>query len=261
MGSCGVQIENHGADAILLAYFEAGEERDVPASAVESLLEKYGLTNTGMAVSDVPREDWEADWRQFFSPIWPTPNIVVHPSWIPVEIDSSQIAIVIDPKMAFGTGEHESTQLCLQILEETVRPETRCLDLGTGSGILAIAAARLGAHSIRAVDTDPDAIHNARENVVRNGIPASVVKVIHGDIRQIEGETFDLVVGNIQSSVLRPMLTTIVGCLVPGGRSIFSGLLAAERQPFCEAVDAAGLRVIDVRVQGNWISVCAQAPI
>ena len=100
MGSCGVQIETHGPHAILLAYFEAGEERDVPAAAVESLLDRYGLTNTGMAVSDVPREDWEADWRQFFSPIWPTPNIVVHPSWIPVEIDSSQIAIVIDPKMA-----------------------------------------------------------------------------------------------------------------------------------------------------------------
>ena len=243
---------------MLLAYYDDAVDAKGLHHMVESLLEKYALSDAAIAVSEVPKQDWEANWRQFFSPIWATSRIVIHPSWIPVEVDSEQIAIVIDPKMAFGTGEHESTQLCLQMLEEMVRPGWRCLDLGTGSGILAIAAASLGAGSVRAVDPDPNAVHNARENVLRNGISESVVEVAAGGIDAADGELFDLIVGNIQSSVLRPILAPIAGCLRDRGRAIFSGLLHEEREPFCEAVEASGLRVVEVRARGNWVSACAE---
>ena len=127
------------------------------------------------------------------------------------------IAIIIDPRMAFGTGQHESTQLCLQMIEEIVEPGGRCLDFGTRSGILAIAAGRLGAGPVRALDTDPAAVLNARENLIRNGIPSTQVQVSKGSVDRVSGERFELILGNIQSSVLRPLLSAIRGCLGGGG--------------------------------------------
>ena len=147
--------------------------------------------------------DWEAEWRRFFAPVWATERIVVHPSWIPVELAEGQIAVHIDPKMAFGTGGHESTQLCLQALEHYLRPGARCLDLGTGSGILSIAAALLGAGSVLAVDIDEKAVANARENLAHNRIDSGQVEVRLGSVEAIAERPFDLVLANIQSHVLR----------------------------------------------------------
>ena len=257
MGSCGVQIESHRGEAVLLAYFEAAASSGVEEQLGE-LLGRYGLPNAEILLSEVENEDWEAVWRQFYSPIWATTRIVVHPSWIPVEIDDNQISIAIDPKMAFGTGEHESTQLCLQLLEEVVRSGDHCLDLGSGSGILSIAASRLGAGSILALDIDPDAVINARDNVVRNAVAAGVVEVALGSIGDLDDELFDLIVGNIQSSVLRPMLTAMRQRLSPGRQVILSGLLKREQAEFCEEVEAADLRVSDVRAKGDWICVSAR---
>lgn len=258
LGSCGVQVESAAVGVVLLAYFDDDAPADLRDRIVD-LLTHRGLGRSGVSVSAIPQQDWEADWRRFFSPIWVTPRIVIHPSWIPVEVEDGQIAIIIDPRMAFGTGEHESTQLCLQMIEEIVEPGGRCLDFGTGSGILAIAAARLGAGPVRALDTDPAAVLNARENLIRNGIPSTQVQVSKGSVDRVSGERFDLILGNIQSSVLRPLLSAIRGCLGGGGQVVLSGLLAREQEAFCADVEREQLRVAEVRSLGEWIGVRAQA--
>ena len=202
--------------------------------------------------------DWEVEWRRFFAPVWATERIVVHPSWIPVELAEGQIAVSIDPKMAFGTGGHESTQLCLQALESCLRPGARCLDLGTGSGILSIAATLLGAGSVLAVDIDEQAVANARENLAHNCIGAEQVEVRLGGVEVVVGRPFDLVLANIQSHVLRPLLAPLRGLLAADGRIAFSGLLAREEAAFCRWVTEAQLEVDAILAKEEWICVVAR---
>ena len=181
MGSCGLQVEEAGERARLSIYFAAGPELDmgVVMREIERHLSALDLVPPPMTSEAVAVRDWDAEWRRFFRPVWATPRIVIHPSWIPVATEGDQIAVTIDPKMAFGTGGHESTQLCLQAMECHVRVDMRCMDLGAGSGILSIAAVRLGAGSVLAVDIDAVAVDNARQNIDRNGIAPERIENIN----------------------------------------------------------------------------------
>jgi ribosomal protein L11 methyltransferase len=225
---------------------------------LELALAALDLAPPLIEVDRVEAEDWEEDWRRFFRPVWATPRIVVHPSWIPVEIKEDQVAIVIDPKMAFGTGGHESTQLCLQALDRFLSPQARCLDLGTGSGILSIAAALLGAESVLAVDVDEVAVVNARENLARNAIAEQCVEVRTGSLEVVGEASFDLILANIQSHILRPLLTPIDRLLKPVGLVLLSGLLVREGADFCGWVEDAGLQIETTMEKGEWICVVAR---
>ena len=255
LGSCGLQVEEEGNHTHLSAYFGADLELALICRRLDEQLDNLGLSGARRGVEQVELADWEQEWRRFFQPVWATRRIVIHPSWIPVETAAGQVAIVIDPKMAFGTGGHESTQLCLELLDLLLRPGDHCLDLGTGSGILGIAAGLLGAGSLRLVDVDPLALDNARENLGRNGVAAVVQQ---GSIEAVAGRQFDLVLANIQSSVLTPILEPICQVMGQGGRAVFSGLLTREEEEFCRQVEAAGLQVGEVRRRGEWIAVAAR---
>lgn len=255
LGSCGLQVEEEGEQSCLSVYFEAGLDIALICRQLDGQLAGLGLAGACQRAEHMEFEDWEQEWRRFFKPVWATPRIVVRPSWIPVETGPGQVAIVIDPKMAFGTGGHESTQLCLELLDLLLRPGDHCLDLGTGSGILGIAAGLLGAGSLRLVDTDPLALDNARENLARNRVEA----LLHqGSIEAVAGMQFDLVLANIQSSVLVPLLAQVRQAMGPEGRVIFSGLLVREEEAFCQQVEAAGLQMDQTRRRNEWIAVAAR---
>lgn len=255
LGSCGLQVEEEGEQSCLSVYFDAALDLGAIHAQLDGQLTGLGLAGARQRTDQVEFEDWEFEWRRFFQPVWATPRIVIHPSWIPVETGPGQVAIVIDPKMAFGTGGHESTQLCLELLDLLLSPGDQCLDLGTGSGILGIAAGLLGAGSLRLVDTDPLALDNARENLARNGVEA----VVHqGSIEVVAGMRFDLILANIQRSVLVPLLPQVRQVMGPGSRVIFSGLLAREEEAFCLQVEEAGLEVYQVRRRHEWIAVAAR---
>ncbi len=258
LGSCGAQLEQEGEATRLIAYFDAALASQRIRREIEQFLSMLGLVEIQIATEHLEEQDWEAEWRSYFSPIQATPRIVIHPSWFPLEVREDQIALVIDPKMAFGTGGHESTQLCLQGLENTLCPGDRCLDLGTGSGVLSIAAAHLGAGRILAVDIDPRALENARENLANNGIDETKVQIEQGSIDQISGVCFELILANIQSHVLRPLLGSVHDLLPEEGHAIFSGLLAREERMFCAWVEEAGLGVETVLAKNNWICLVAQ---
>ena len=258
LGTCGLEVDEQGEATRLTAYFDGERDGERVRAELTRYLRQDGLVASEVSAGDLEEQDWESEWRRFFGPVWATPRIVVHPSWIPVEVRDDQIALIIDPNMAFGTGGHESTQLCLQALDGVLRHEAHCLDLGTGSGILAMAAARLGAGHIVALDTDPDAIANARQNLARNGITPAQVELRHGSLEDLPGQRFDLILANIQSSVLAPILGPIRDALLAEGHAVLSGLIAREEQAFCGLVEAAGLTVRKVHVRNNWICVVAQ---
>ncbi len=261
MGSCGTEVDDAGEQAQIKAYFPADCAVGTIEAELCSFAEMIGAGEIAIERVEVAEADWEAEWRRFFRPVWATPNVVIHPSWIPVDAGDA-LAIIIDPNMAFGTGGHESTQLCLQALESRVKAGMRCLDLGTGSGVLSIAAAQWGAEHVLALDIDPTAVDNARMNAELNGVSSSRVEVRVGSIGDCDSAApCDLIVANIQSHVLLPILTDVRDCTVIGGAAIFSGLLVREREAFCAGVEDAGFVVEEVAGKNEWICVAARRAI
>ena len=258
LGSCGLQVEEKGETTYLIAYFEAVFDVRQIGRDLENHLASLGLSGLPIGRSHLRERDWEVEWRRYFQPVWATPRIVVHPSWIPVETRGDQIAVVIDPKMAFGTGGHESTRLCLRGLEDNLRPGDRCLDVGTGSGVLAIAAVRLGAAWVQAIDIDPQAVQNARQNLVLNGVGPEQAAVQRATIGELALPGFELILANIQSYVLYPLLVPLREMMVVGGRGLFSGLLMREEEVFCRSLEEAGLCVDAVRAENEWICLTAR---
>jgi len=203
-------------------------------------------------------EDWAADWKRGLAPRQVTDRIVVKPTWTEWDAAPGQVVLDVDPQMAFGTGEHATTRGCLRLLDGALRGGDRVLDVGSGSGILAIAAVRLGAREAVAVEYDPDANLNARENFERNGVDGRVrlVEALADDALLRELGRFDLVLANILSGVIRPLLPALRGALGGDaeGRLIVSGILRAESSDVVRDAEAAGFRVERVDEEEEWWS-------
>jgi ribosomal protein L11 methyltransferase len=201
-------------------------------------------------------EDWEREWRRGLQPRKVSPRFVVKPSWTEWAAASGEVVLEIDPQMAFGTGEHATTRGCLALLDRSFREGDRVLDVGSGSGILSIGAARLGACQVIAVEYDPDANLNARENLERNGVGVVVeLREALADEQLIRDlGTFDIVLANILSGVIRPLLPSLEVALRPGGRLIVSGILVRERSAVVAAAESAGLRLADEIAEEEWWS-------
>jgi ribosomal protein L11 methyltransferase len=203
-------------------------------------------------------EDWAAEWKRGLAPRQVTERVVVKPTWTEWEAAPGQVVIDVDPQMAFGTGEHATTRGCLRLLDGALREGDRVLDVGSGSGILAIAAVRLGAREAVAVEYDPDANLNARENFERNGVEGGVrlVEALADDALLRELGEFDLVLANILSGVIRPLLPALRRSLAgrAEGRLIVSGILRSESPDVVRDAGAAGFRVERVDEEEEWWS-------
>lgn len=260
-GSCGVQTQDAGTLARLAIYFEGGDA-DGRRAQLARCLEPTGWLpgGAGALLAEVEAEaDWAAEWRRHYRPVWATARIVVHPPWIPVTTGWGQHAIAIDPAMAFGTGGHESTQLALEALEATGCLGRRCLDLGTGSGVLAIAAKQLGACHVTAIDVDPVAVDNARHNLRQNlGADAEGVRVLTGDVELVAGEHFGVIVANLESHLVRPLLPAVFAATEAGGAVLCSGILALELARFCGWLAQAGGAVDAVWSRHEWVGLRAR---
>ncbi len=265
-GSSGVElIDETGDRTAVLAYFanEPPPAQHPLRSTLEEALRGSAISPLNIDVDAIADRDWNAEWRRFYKEVWPTPNLVVHPPWIEVETSPGDIAIAIEPAMAFGTGTHESTQLCLEALAATKLRGRRCLDVGTGTGILAIAAEKLGAREVVAIDVDSDAVNCARENVEANlgsnreGAGSSV-RVLHGSIEAAGDDPFDVIAANLESRFQLPILPVLRKLIVADGRILFSGLLAAERDRFESRLWEAGLAVVRRWERNGWLGISAR---
>lgn len=254
----------------LLTYLPPPEDVEAFVEGVTARLETMGLgADLRMEWEWRPEADWSERWRQGLRPRRVGERLVVSPSWCAPEPHGDEIVIVVDPEMAFGTGEHGTTRGVLRLLEGAIREGDRALDVGTGSGILAIAAVRLGASEVLAVDTDADAIRNARSNVARNGV-AHAVDLVHDAVTEsflarLGPGPFDLIVANVLSSVLVPLLPSFRSALAPprgrapGGRLIVGGILTSEASDMVSAASAAGLSLRHADVEGEWWSGLLEA--
>ena len=204
----------------------------------------------------VEPRDWEEGWKAFYTLLRVGPRLVVCPSWTEYAASPDEVVVRLDPGMAFGTGHHPTTRLCLAELERRMRPGAKVLDLGTGSGILAIAAAGLGASAVLGLDRDTTACTVARRNIRANGL-ARRVRVLRGSIPRPGVSGFDLVLANISAKVLTELAAPLAQTLAPDGRLIASGVLEEQSASVAEAFRGAGLQVHDVLTLEDWAVLVA----
>ena len=206
--------------------------------------------------------DWINNWKEYFHQFY-IDDILVIPSWEEVKAeDKDKMVLHIDPGTAFGTGMHETTQLCIRQLRKYITPETRLLDVGTGSGILSILYLMFGAGEALGTDLDPCAIEAVEENKKANGIPGEKFQVLTGNIiteKEVQDkvgyECYDIVVANILADVLVNLTPVIVKSLKPGGIYITSGIIDDKEGVVADAVRAAGMEILETTYQGEWVSI------
>ncbi|MFR4819193.1 MAG: 50S ribosomal protein L11 methyltransferase [Blautia stercoris] len=258
-------------DGVAYLNFYLNEDEDVNAmlEKVKAELEELRMfvdIGSGMiTLSQTEDKDWINNWKQYFKQFY-VDDILIIPSWEEVkEEDKDRMIIHIDPGTAFGTGMHETTQLCIRQLKKYVTSETELLDVGTGSGILSIVALKLGAKHAVGTDLDPCAVPAVEENKEANEIPVEAFDMMIGNIiddKEVQDkvgyEKYDIVVANILADVLVPLTPVILNQMKKGGIYITSGIIDDKEETVVNAVKAAGLEVLEVTHQGEWVSVTAR---
>lgn len=252
-------IDRMPQDVIVKAWFEEDTDLLPLREALESLpaLAGFSLGTLALEVSRVQEKDWAEYWKRFYKPLRLGKRLVVRPSWEAYERLPDDLVIDLDPGMAFGTGTHETTALCVELIEKHYQGG-KVLDLGTGSGILAIAAARLGANEVLAIDIDPLAVRTAQENVDNNKLSAAV-SVRRGDLLQGISGVFDFAVANILADVIIMLCGPLRQRLKPGAVFVCSGIIRQREEDVRAALEAAGYAPLDRLDRGEWVALAVRA--
>ncbi|RGH42043.1 50S ribosomal protein L11 methyltransferase [Firmicutes bacterium AM41-5BH] len=263
--------ETEADDGIAYLSFYLEEDADTESilknvrQELEEMSEFMDLGECSIEESETEDVDWVNNWKQYFHQFY-VDDILIIPSWEDVKPeDEDKMVIHIDPGTAFGTGMHETTQLCIRQIRKHVTPDTEILDVGCGSGILGMLALKFGAKHSVGTDLDPCAIDATYENMEVNGISKDQYEVMIGNIiddkavqDKVGYECYDIVVANILADVLVALTPVIVNQLKKGGIYITSGIIDDKEETVVEAVEKAGLEVLEVTYQGEWVSVTAR---
>lgn len=239
------------------------EEKD-PKSAVSFIEERLSSCRLSCVLekTGVDEEDWANLWKQFYKPLHIGRHLLVLPPWEECEIKDDDLVILMDPGMAFGTGTHETTRLCLEMLEKHLKPGENLLDVGTGSGILSIAGIKLGAKYACAYDIDPVAVRVARENTEKNGVSALVSCGVSDLLKGVDRTKapYSFVTANIVADILIRMAPDISSYMAKGARLVASGIIAGRKTDVLEAMNAGGLRLIDENGLADWTVLVFEKP-
>ena len=225
------------------AYFDSASDR----AAAAAMLSEFALQSI-----DRPRVDWLELYQQSLQPLFIGARFVVVPDASLLPEDSDRLTLIVPQEQAFGTGSHETTWLCIELLESLPIAGMHGLDVGAGSGILALAMHRLGARKVIAFDNDNDAYGALRDNRIRNGVPESALPLFIGGVESLRRGTFDAITMNIIPEVIIPLLGDIAARLGEGGRLILSGILITKRDDVVEAARTHGLAPVSERTKGEW---------
>lgn len=234
-----------------LAYVRS-EVRRFQTNAPE--LDWGSLTVEVAMVSD---EDWANNWKKYYKPIKPGKYIVIKPSWEAYEEQAGDLVLEMDPGLAFGTGTHETTRLCIQLLEEYVTHQTKVFDVGCGTGILAMSAALLGAAGVTAIDIDPVAVEVANKNIAANHL-SEKIHAFAGNLLEGRFETADVIVANIIADIVIRLTPKAKEHLNKKGIFIVSGIINERAQDVLEALQAEGFAVLQALTEGEWTAIAAQ---
>ena len=216
--------------------------------AIAARMEAAGIAYT-VETEGVEQEDWQNGWRKYYHPMEIGQRLAVVPSW--QEYDTDRVKLILDPGLAFGTGGHETTSLCLEALDERVKGGERVLDIGTGSGILAIAALKLGAASAEGVDIDPVAVRTAGENAALNGT-ADKLTVLVGDLSDKASGTYDIITANIVANAILSLAPAVPGLMAEDAVFIASGIIDSRKDEVIAGLEKAGLTVQEVKEKRGW---------
>ena len=223
------------------------------------------LGSLEVSLQNLQEEDWEESWKQYYQPIPIGEKLLIVPQWLSPENPEHRIPVVLDPGMIFGTGAHASTQMCLRALEQTIHGGERVIDLGSGSGILSIAALLLGAQEATGVDIDPKAEDIARENAALNGLTAPKFRAVTGNVigdkammESLSEGGYDVVLANIVADVIIPLSAVVPHFLRPDGVFICSGILNTRLPEVERAIEAAGLTITQREMQEDWCRLTAR---
>lgn len=254
-------LEHKGKVAVVKAYFaEEDNIEDVLQYVNERLTE---LKEMGLDLGEAKvehekmhEEDWANTWKQYYKPSKVGEKIVVKPIWEEYEAKDGELVVDLDPGMAFGTGTHETTRMCIQALERYVKEESTVFDVGCGSGILAIAAAKLGAKLAVGVDLDPVAVESSIENVGYNNL--NNIEILHGNLVEVIDGKADIVVANILAEIICILTDDVKRVLKDGGIFITSGIIHDRVDMVCEKFEATGFEVIEKNRDGEWNCIVAK---
>ena len=241
---------------IIHMYLKPGDSPVETLALIAARMEAAGIPYTS-ETEGVEQEDWQNGWRKYYHPMDVGQRLAVVPSW--QDYETSRVKLILDPGLAFGTGGHETTNLCLEVLDERVRGGERVLDIGTGSGILAIAALKLGAAVAEGVDIDPVAVRTAGENAALNGV-ADKLTVLVGDLSDKASGKYDIITANIVANAIMALAPAVPRLVADDAVFIASGIIDSRKDEVIAALEAAGLAVLEVKEKRGWeCIVCKKA--
>ena len=256
-------LENDTEETKIMAYFSE-EETNLPEKIAVIKEKIRNLTEFGLSIgsgtvelSNVNQEDWESAWKQYFKPVHVTDRIVVKPEWEEYSPQEGEIVIEIDPGMAFGTGTHETTSMCINQIEKNLKEGDRVIDIGSGSGILSMAAVLLGAEKATGVDLDPVAVRVALENVELNNLQDKI-DILHGNLTDVIREKADIVVANIMADIILILLEDVRAFIKDDGLFISSGIIQEKRAAVEARLLEKNFSIVEVETKGEWCAITAQ---
>ncbi|OON92078.1 MAG: ribosomal protein L11 methyltransferase [Epulopiscium sp. Nele67-Bin001] len=236
------------------AYFAKGINVEEYVSKIENQISHISqfldVGTRKISVVEIPKEKWMDEWKKYYNVFRIGERIVIKPSWIEYETKDNDIVIEMDPGMAFGTGTHETTAMCVELVEENLKETV--LDIGTGSGILGIVAAKLGASKVIGVDIDPMAVKVANENIKINNVDMVAVE---GDLLDVVTDKCELVVSNIIADIIILLATKVKSVIANGGIWIASGIINTRRDDVVEALIHSGWNIVKIVEQNEWLAI------
>lgn len=249
------------------SYIEEDEKAAETIAQIRSALDSIRckeLGNLELSIKNLAQEDWENNWRQYFKPLYVGDNIIIKPHWESVENTEGKLVFEIDPGMTFGSGQHETTRMCVEALEKSVKNGDTVADLGCGSGILSVIALLLGAKFAYAVDIDPNCEKIAYENAALNNVSRDVYRVECGNIltdnalcKKLSDEKYNIVVANIVADVIIPLSEKVRSFMKEDGYFICSGIIDFRMEEVKEALEKNGFDIIEIKHDGDWYAfVC-----
>ncbi|HZY10309.1 MAG TPA: 50S ribosomal protein L11 methyltransferase [Bacteroidota bacterium] len=248
------------SDSSLLCYINKNRWDNTKQNQLLTYLKQILRTitvNSIISVKEIEEENWNAQWEKTVQPIEIGSRVVIKPSWAFYDNPDGKILIQIDPKMSFGTGYHESTRLIIALIEKYIQPATTVLDIGTGTGILAITAVKLGAQSAIGIDNDEWAIDNAKENIQANNV-ASQISISNTSIQKLPLHSFDLICANLTLNTIIEMLEQFARLLRKDGTLLLSGLLMSDEQEIISKLQGFQFKPIDRLIENEWLTLAAK---
>ena len=242
-------------DVVTVHMYLAPDEDPAEVLALfRARLDDAGIAYT-LNTAGVEQEDWQNAWKQYYHAVEVGRRLAIVPSW--ERYDTARTVISMDPGMAFGTGTHETTALCLETLDALIQGGERVLDIGTGSGILAIAALKLGAAAAEGIDIDPMCVRTAGENAARNGVAGRFAVKI-GDLSAEASGVYDIITANIVAAAILSLAPSVPALLAKGGRFIASGIIDTRKREVLDGLAAAGLRVVETKEKRGWVCLVCE---